>query len=161
MNAHPASGRLLVFAVALLAVAPGAAQEYGVYLNCSGQVLVNGRSKSAHLELALRRNSSLALIQRSDVLPVGDKMKLDITPAFYSMVFRAPVPTSASYYDWMRGTLIVWSPVLRELQTVRISVDRQSAALEGDMRDINDRSLGQLKMHCKPRDNDSAPEPKF
>lgn len=161
MNAHPASGRLLVFAVALLAVAPGAAQEYGVYLNCSGQVLVNGRSKSAHLELALRRNSSLALIQRSDVLPVGDKMKLDITPAFYSMVFRAPVPTSASYYDWMRGTLIVWSPVLRELQTVRISVDRQSAALEGDMRDINDRSLGRLKMRCKPSDNDSAPEPKF
>jgi len=161
VNAHPASGRLLVFAVALLAVAPGAAQEYGVYLNCSGQVLVNGRSKSAHLELALRRNSSLALIQRSDVLPVGDKMKLDITPAFYSMVFRAPVPTSASYYDWMRGTLIVWSPVLRELQTVRISVDRQSAALEGDMRDINDRSLGRIKMRCKPSDNDSAPEPKF
>jgi len=161
VNAHPASGRLLVFAVALLAVAPGAAQEYGVYLNCSGQVLVNGRSKSAHLELALRRNSSLALIQRSDVLPVGDKMKLDITPAFYSMVFRAPVPTSASYYDWMRGTLIVWSPVLRELQTVRISVDRQSAALEGDMRDINDRSLGRLKMRCTPSDNDSAPEPKF
>jgi len=44
---------------------------------------------------------------------------------------------------------------------VRISVDRQSAALEGDMRDINDRSLGHLKMRCKPSDNDSAPEPKF
>ena len=161
MNAHPASVRLLVFAAAVLAVAPGTAQEYGVYLNCSGQVQANGRSKSAHLDLALRRNSSLALIQRSDVLPVGDKMKLEITPAFYSMVFRAPVPTSASYYDWMRGTLIVWSPVLRELQTVRISVDRQSAALEGDMRDINDRSLGRLKMRCKPSDNDSAPEPKF
>jgi hypothetical protein len=161
VNAHPASVRLLVFAVAMLAVAPGTAQEFGVYLNCSGQVQVNGRSKSAHLDLALRRNSSLALIQRSDVLPVGDKMKLEITPAFYSMVFRAPVPTSASYYDWMRGTLIVWSPVLRELQTVRISVDRQSAALEGDMRDINDRSLGRLKMRCKPSDNDSAPEPKF
>ena len=161
MNAHSASARLLFFAVAVLAVAPGTAQEFGVYLNCSGQVQVNGRSKSAHLDLALRRNSSLALIQRSDVLPVGDKMKLEITPAFYSMVFRAPVPTSASYYDWMRGTLIVWSPVLRELQTVRISVDRQSAALEGDMRDINDRSLGRLKMRCKPSDNDSAPEPKF
>lgn len=161
MNAHRAPVRLMVFAVAVLAVAPGTAQEFGVYLNCSGQVQANGRSKSAHLDLALRRNSSLALIQSSDILPVGDKMKLEITPAFYSMVFRAPVPTSASYYDWMRGTLIVWSPVLRELQTVRISVDRQSAALEGDMRDINDRSLGRLKMRCKPSDNDSAPEPKF
>ena len=161
MNAHPVFVRLLVFAAAVLAVAPGTAQEYGVYLNCSGQVQAGGRSRNANLDLALRRNSSLALIQRSDVLPVGDKMKLEITPAFYSMVFRAPVPTSASYYDWIRGTLIVWSPVFRELQTVRISVDRQSAALEGDMRDINDRSLGRLKMRCKPSDNDSAPEPKF
>ena len=161
MNARPAVVRLLVFAAAVLAVAPGTAQEYGVYLSCTGQVQAGGKSRSANLDLALRRNSSLAMIQRSDVLPVGDKMKLEITPAFYSMVFRAPVPTSASYYDWMRGTLIVWSPVFRELQTVRISVDRQTAALDGDMRDINDRSLGRLKMRCKPSDNDSAPEPKF
>jgi len=161
MRPQPVFLRLLVLAAAMLAAAPGTAQEFGVYLSCSGQVQANGRSKNANLDLALRRNSSLAMIQRSDVLPVGDKMKLEITPAFYSMVFRAPVPTSASYYDWMRGTLIVWSPVFRELQTVRISVDRQSAALDGDMRDINDRSLGRLKMRCKPSDNDSAPEPKF
>jgi hypothetical protein len=161
VNARPAAVRFLVFAAAVLTVAPGSAQEYGVYLSCTGQVQAGGKSRSANLDLALRRNSSLAMIQRSDVLPVGDKMKLEITPAFYSMVFRAPVPTSASYYDWMRGTLIVWSPVFRELQTVRISVDRQSAALDGDMRDINDRSLGHLKMRCKPSDNDSAPEPKF
>jgi hypothetical protein len=153
--------RLLVFAVAVLAVAPGTAQEFGVYLNCSGQVQASGRSKNAHLDLALRRNSSLALIQRSDVLPVGDKMKLEITPTFYSMVFYAPRPNSAVYYDWIRGTLLVWGPGLRELQTIRISVDRQSAALEGDMRDVNDRSIGRLKMRCKPSDNDSAPEPKF
>ena len=161
MNAHPASVRLLVFAVAVLAVAPGTAQEFGVYLNCSGQVQAGGRSKNAHLDLALRRNSSLALIQRSDVLPVGEKMKLEITPALYSMVFHAPGPNSAVYYDWIRGTLFVWGPGLRELQTVRISVDRQSAALEGDMRDVNDRSIGRLKMRCTPSDNDSAPEPKF
>jgi hypothetical protein len=161
VNTHQAAVRLLFFAVAVLAVTPGTAQEYGVYLNCSGQVQANGRSKNANLDLALRRNSSLALIQRSDILPVGDRMKLEITPAFYSMVFHAPVPTSASYYDWTRGTLIVWSPVFRQLQTVRISVDRQTAALDGDMRDINDRSLGHLKMRCKPSDNDSAPEPKF
>ena len=77
------------------------------------------------------------------------------------MIFHAPVRTSAVYYDWARGTLFVWNPALRELQTVRISVDRQSAALEGDMRDFNDRSLGHLKMRCTPSDNDSAPEPKF
>jgi len=161
MNALRASARLTIFAVAALALVPGTAQEFGVYLKCSGQVQANGRSKNSHLDLALRRNSSLALVQSSDVLPVGDKMMLEITPAFYSMVFHAPVRTSAVYYDWTRSTLFVWSPALRELQTVRISVDRQSAVLEGDMRDINDRSLGRLKMRCTPSDNDSAPEPKF
>jgi hypothetical protein len=50
---------------------------------------------------------------------------------------------------------------LRELQTVRISVDRQTAMLDGDMRDVNDRSIGRLKMRCTPSDNDSVPEPKF
>jgi hypothetical protein len=161
VSAHPAAVRLLVFAATVLAVAPSAAQEYGVYLNCSGQVQAFGKSKSAKLDLALRRNSSLALIQRSDVLPVGDKMKLEITPAFYSMVFHAPTPNSAVYYDWLRGTLLVWGPGLRQLQTVRISIDRQTAALDGDMRDVNDRSIGRLKMRCTPSDNDSAPEPKF
>jgi hypothetical protein len=111
VTARPATARLLVFAAAVLAVAPGTAQEYGVYLSCSGQVQAGGRSRMLTSIWPCGRNSSLALIQRSDVLPVGDKMKLDITPAFYSMVFRAPVPTSASYYDWIRGTLIVWSPV--------------------------------------------------
>jgi hypothetical protein len=161
MYASPASLRVLVFALTALTATTATSQEYGVYLNCRGQVLVNGRSKNAHVDLALRRNSSLALIQSSDVLPVGDRMRLEITPAFYSMVFHAPVPTSAVYHDWIRGTLVVWSPVLRELQTIRISVDRQSAALEGDMRDVHDRSIGHLRMRCTPSDNDSAPEPKF
>ena len=161
MSARPTSLRLLVFALAALAFAPASAQEFGVYLNCKGQVQAGGKSKNAHLDLALRRNSSLALIQRSDVLPVGDKMKLEITPALYSMVFHAPAQNSAVYYDWIRGTLFVWGPALRQLQTVRISVDRQTAALEGDMRDVNDRSIGRLKMRCTPSDNDSAPEPKF
>jgi hypothetical protein len=153
--------QLLAFAAAMLALAPARAQEFGVYLNCTGQVQAGGKSKNAHLDLALRRNSSLALIQRSDVLPVGDKMKLQITPALYSMVFQAPLPNSALYYDWTRGALFVWGPALRQLQTVRISVDRQTAALEGDMRDVNDRSIGRLKMRCTPSDNDSVPEPKF
>ncbi|HEX4234317.1 MAG TPA: hypothetical protein VH041_08405 [Caldimonas sp.] len=161
MGARPATVRLLVFAAGVLALVPGTAQEFGVYLKCSGQVQAGDRAKNAHLDLALRRNSSLALIQSSDVLPVGDKMKLDITPGFYSMVFHAPARNSAVYYDWIRGTIFVWNPILRELQTVRISVDRQTAALEGDMRDVNDHSIGHLKMRCTPSNNDSAPEPKF
>lgn len=161
MKAYSMALRLLAFAAAACAVGPASAQEFGVYLNCKGQVQAGGKSRNAQLDLALRRNSALALIQRSDVLPVGDKMKLEITPAIYSMVFHAPLPNSALYYDWLRGTLLVWGPGLRQLQTVRISVDRQTAALDGDMRDLNDRSIGRLKMRCTPSDNDSVPEPKF
>lgn len=153
--------RGLLAAAAAVAWVSGSAQEYGLYLDCSGEVLSAGRSKAAHLDLALRRNSSLAMVQRSDVLPVGDKMRLQITPGFYSMVFHAPAPGGAVYYDWIRGALFVWSPVLREIQTARISVDRQSALLEGDLRDINDVSLGTLRMHCQPKTNDTVAKPKF
>lgn len=161
MNLLQLPARCLVLALCAAAAGPVAAQEFGVYLSCSGQVEAGGKSKAAHLDLALRRNSSLALVQSSDVLPVGDKMKLEITPAFYSMVFRAPAQNSVVYYDWIRGSLFVWSPVLRELHTARISVNRQTAALEGDMRNASDRSIGRLKMRCEAKDNSSVPEPKF
>jgi len=153
--------RCLLSAATSLVLMPATAQEYGLYLICSGQVVAGGQSKDAHLDLALRRNSSLALVQRSDVLPVGDKMKLQITPGFYSMVFHAPARTSTVYYDWTRSAIFIWSPVFRELQTVRISVDRQTAVLEGDMRDASDRSLGSLKMRCEPKNNDNVAAPKF
>jgi hypothetical protein len=161
MDALRASLGCLFGAAVATSVPPVAAQEFGVYLKCSGRVEANGHSKPAHLDLALRRNSSLALVQRSDVLPVGDKMKLEITPAFYSMVFRAPVRGSVVYYDWIRGPIFVWYPPFRELQTARISIDRQTAALEGEMRDAADRVLGRLAMRCEPTSNDTVPEPKF
>jgi len=161
MHASRTATRCLLLAAAAAVAAPSAAQEYGVYLICSGKVESGGRSKDAHLDLALRRNSSLALVQQSDVLPVGDRMKLEITPAFYSMVFRAPLRNSVVYYDWIRGSLFVWNPALREVQTARISVDRQTAALAGDLRDANDHSVGLLKMRCEAKDNSTVPEPKF
>ena len=162
MNAHPASVRLLVFAVAVLAVAPGTAQEYGVYLNCSGQVQAGGRSKSANLDLALRRNSSLALDPALRRLAGRRQDEAgDHAGVLFDGLSGTRHRTAPSTTTGLRGTLLVWGPGLRELQTVRISVDRQSAALDGDMRDVNDRSIGHLKMRCKPSDNDSAPEPKF
>ena len=151
-----------LFGAALMAPAlPVGAQEYGLYLICSGRVEARGQSKEAHLDLALRRNSSLAMVQRSNVLPVGDKMKLQITPGFYSMVFHAPVRGTAVYSSWIGGPIFVWYPPLRELQTARISIDRQTAALEGEMRDAVDHVLGHLAMRCEPKTNDTAAEPKF
>lgn len=137
------------------------AQEFGVYLNCKGQVQANGRSKPAQLDLALRRNSQLVMVQSSDILPAGERMKLSITPQFYTMVFKAPVRGSVLFYDWLRGALLVWNPYLENLHTIRISVNRQSAALDGDLRDGAGAALGRLTMICEPSDNESVPEPKF
>jgi hypothetical protein len=154
-------GSLLVLAAEVACMAPAAAQEFGLYLICKGQVEAKGKNKEAHLDLALRRNSGIALIQRSDVLPVGEKMRLDISPTYYTMSFKAPVRGSTVYYDWLKGALFVWNPDLQKLQTARLSVDRQSAALEGDMVDGAGKSLGRMTMKCEPKTNDSVEAPKF
>jgi hypothetical protein len=147
--------------LAALAAPPAAAQEFGLYLLCKGKVVHQGRSTDAHLDLALRRNSQLALIQRSNVLPVGERLKLETSPAHYSMVFRAPLRGSAVWVDWVRGAVFVWAPELQKLHTTRLSVDRQSAKLEGEMVDAGGQDLGRLDMVCDPKTNETIAEPKF
>jgi hypothetical protein len=153
--------RCLLTVAASLVASATAAQQYGVYLACSGKVQAQGQAKDAHLDVALRRNSGLAMVQRSDVLPVGDRLKLEITPAFYSMVFRAPAKGSAVYYGWIRGPIFIWYPDLQRLQSARISINRQSAELEGELLDALDHPLARLAMRCEPKTNDNVPEPKF
>jgi len=150
-----------LLAAAAFAVLPATAQEFGVYLKCKGKVASAGKTMDSHVDLALRRNSQLALIQSSDILPAAEKMRLDITPQFYTMMFKAPVRGSVVYYDWLRGALFVWNPDLKKLRTVRMSVNRQSAALEGEMMDDAGAVLGRLNMQCEPSNNDTVPEPKF
>lgn len=144
-----------------LVALPAAAQEYGVYLRCKGQAVANGKSLPAHVDIALRRNSQLALLQSSDILPAGQKMHLEITPQFYTMAYRAPLPGGLAYYDWWHGALIVWNPYLKLIHTIRISVDRQTAALEGDMLNNAGESIGKLAMQCDPSDNETVAPPKF
>ena len=52
---------------------PAAAQEFGLYLDCKGQLRSSGKSRPAELDLALRRNSQLAMISASDVLPAAQR----------------------------------------------------------------------------------------
>jgi hypothetical protein len=137
------------------------AQEYGVYLLCKGRVEVKGRALTGHVDLALRRNSQTALIQSSDILPVGKKMDLQITPQFYTMDISLPTQGSTAFYDWLRGRLVVWDPDLKRLSVVRLSVNRQNGKLEADMLNGAGVSLGRLRMTCDPSDNESVPEPKF
>lgn len=148
-------------AAAACVAMPSAAQEFGVYLNCKGQVESAGRGLPSHVDLALRRNSQLALVQASDVLPAGQKLRLQATPQFYTMVFDVPARSSAVYYDWIRGALIVWNPDLKKVHTIRMSVDRQSAALGGEMLDGAGSVLARLKMRCEARDGETVATPKF
>ncbi|MBS0446413.1 MAG: hypothetical protein JSR59_10750 [Proteobacteria bacterium] len=156
--------RTLLAALTLVGAAaalPASAQEYGVYLLCKGQIEVQGRTTEAHLDMALRRNSYLALVQRSNVLPVNLKGKMEISPAFYSMLFVAPTRDSVVWYDWIRGALFIWAPDLKRLHTARVSVDRQTAALEGEMLDGAGAAIGKLAMHCEPKTNNDIAAPKF
>jgi hypothetical protein len=148
-------------AFATVVALPAAAQEFGVYLNCKGQAVSEGKTLASHVSVALRRNSQLAMIQSSNILPAGEKMRLEITPQFYTMMFKAPLRSSLIYHDWLHGALLIWNPDLKKLHTIRISVDRQSAALEGEMLDGTGANIGRLAMRCEPQNNDTAPEPKF
>jgi hypothetical protein len=153
--------RVLAMAFALLAPALAPAQEFGVYLACKGAVQAKGKSLPAHLDLALRRNNGSALIQRSDVLPVGERLKFDTSPTHYSMVLRSPVRGTLVHSNWLHGTLFIWDPDMHRLQTTRLSVDRQTAVLEGELLDKQGEQLGRVRMQCEPSNNDTVPEPKF
>ena len=153
--------RTLVLVGSGVVAGQAAAQQFHLYLRCAGQVEAAGRQRAAHLDLALRDNNMTALIQRSNVLPVGERLKYQASPKHYSLVARAPAPHSVIFRDWIRGEIFVWQPDLTRLHTVRLSIDRQTAALEGELLDGRSDLIGRLAMRCTPSDNDSAPAPRF
>ncbi|MFO1328214.1 MAG: hypothetical protein U1F56_12720 [Rubrivivax sp.] len=153
--------RAAVLAAGMLVAGAAQAQIFHLYLLCSGEVQVQGKSRPAHVDLALRDNNMTALIQRSNVLPVGDRLKYEASPALYSMVAKAPSQGSVLFHDWIRGEVFVWAPGLKQLQTIRLSIDRQTADLEGEMLDGKGDLMGRLRMRCTPKTNDEMPAPKF
>ena len=50
------------------------AAEFNLFLSCSGKLSAGGKSKAATLDLAMRDNNETALIQRSNVMPVGERL---------------------------------------------------------------------------------------
>lgn len=137
------------------------AAEFNLFLACTGTVNIHGQTKPANLELAMRDNNTTALIQRSNVLPVGERFKYTASPVSYTMLYKMPRPGTVVYQDWVSGQLIIWQPNLKRLATIRMAIDRHSGQLEGELLDFDDASLGTLAMTCAPRDMDDAPEPKF
>jgi len=153
--------RLIVASLALCVVAQAGAAEFNLFLNCAGKLNANGKGKAATLDLAMRDSNETALIQRSNVLPVGERLQYKASPMVYSMVYKLPQPGTHYYNDWVHGQWVVWQPNLKRLATIRLSVDRQTAELEGELLDFNDDSLGTIAMSCKPMSEDDMPEPKF
>ena len=112
-------------------------------------------------EITLLYDLGLALIQRSNVLPVGEKLRYEVSPAAYSMTYRAPNARTPLYYDWLRGQLFTWDPALKRLARIRRSIDRQSGALDGDIVNSDDQSLARIGMMCRKADPKDLAPPKF
>lgn len=154
-----------------LTLAPGAlllaassvshAAEFHLFLQCKGHIKVNGATRPATVDFALRDNNNTALIQRSNVLPVGERLKYTQTPVLYTMLYKLPQPGTVVYQDWMSGQLIVWQPNLKRLATIRMAIDRQTGELDAELLDFDDVLLGTLNMACQRRDTEDGPEPKF
>ena len=153
---------MVIVGAACLGAPPLASAEYfSLYLKCEGQVTSAVGKTGANLDLALRDNNQSALIQRSNILPVGEKMRYEVSPAAYSMVYRSPDTRSRVYYDWRRGYLFRWDPRLDRLAYIRVSIDRQSGRLEGDILNNEDISLARFGMQCEKADPKDLPAPKF
>ena len=154
------------FAAVLFAALPWCthayAAEFHLYLKCSGTLSSSAKPTPAQLELAMRDNNLTALIQKSDVLPVGERLKYVATEQAYAMQMRTPVyGTQGVYYNWFTGPIFVWHPDLRKLALTRISIDRQTAVLDGEMLNIAGNVLARLRMTCTPQSMDDVPAPKF
>ena len=163
MRGSPFGGLgLIAIAVSLLGVPTAVSAEYfSLYLKCEGEVISGAGKTGANLDLALRDNNQSALIQRSNILPVGEKMRYEVSPASYSMVYRSPDTRSKIYYDWRRGYLFRWDPRLDRLAYIRVSIDRQSGRMEGDILNNEDISLARFGMQCEKADPSQLPAPKF
>jgi hypothetical protein len=147
----------------VLVAAPGSARAeyFSLYLRCEGEVASGAGRTGANLDVAMRDNNQSALIQQSNVLPVGEKMKYEVSPATYSMTYRSPQARTKLYYDWYNGRLFAWDPSLKRLAYIRLSIDRQTGVLEGDIRNSDDQSLARIGMKCQKVDPANLPAPKF
>lgn len=118
------------------------------------------KSGSAHLELALRDNNMSAFVQRSNVLPTGERMKYVATQTHYSATYT-PAPTGKAYVDWRGSWLFTWFPPFQKMTAARFSIDRQTGQLEGEIVGPAGEVLGLMDMQCEPKRQGEGPAPRF
>jgi hypothetical protein len=115
---------------------------------------------NAHLELALRDNNMSAFVQRSNVLPTGERMKYTATQTHYSAAYT-PQAGSRAYVDWRGSWLFTWYPPFQRMAATRFSIDRQTGALEGEIVGPGGEVLGLMDMQCEPKKDGEGPAPRF
>lgn len=147
----------------LLAALPAAAQEYSRFISCSGNFTADDKPRSANADLALRYNNRTALIQGSNVLPVGEILKYVATPSTYSMTYLLrPKGTQVLVVPgWFHSTILVGYPNLKRLNQIRMSVNRQTGVLDGKLFNEEDELLGSFSMQCKSETEATVEPPKF
>ncbi|PXW92858.1 hypothetical protein C7444_12233 [Sphaerotilus hippei] len=138
-------------------------QEFSRYLQCEGTVLAQGKSTPAHADFALRFNNRTALIQRSNVLPVGESLAYRPSPVAYSMTYRlrAQGIKVIAVPGWFHSTVLVLYPNLARLHQIRMSIDRQTGLMEGHLLNEEEQMLGSFEMQCQSRGAEDLPEPRF
>ncbi len=118
------------------------------------------KSGGAHLELALRDNNMTAFVQRSNVLPTGERMKYTATQSHYAVIYK-PEASNRAVMDWRGSWLFSWHPPFQKMAAARISVDRQTGHLEGEIVGPAGEAMGLIDMHCEPKKEGQGPAPRF
>ncbi|MBK9134199.1 MAG: hypothetical protein IPM15_07585 [Betaproteobacteria bacterium] len=113
-----------------------------------------------YLYLALRDNNMTAFVQRSNVLPVGERMKYTATNEYYAATYQ-PQRTGRVFLDFKRTQLFAWYPPFEKLAATRVSIDRQTGELEGEMVGPEGEVLGRMDMTCTPKKDGEGPAPRF
>lgn len=115
---------------------------------------------NAHLDLALRDNNMSMFIQRSNVLPNGERMKYEATQTHYTATYF-PAPTSQAWRDWRGSWFFTWYPPFEKMSATRFAVDRQTGRLEGEVVGPQGEVLGLIDMQCEPRRDGQGQQPRF
>lgn len=162
-RARAVAAGLVALALALAMAGPAAAQEFSRYLACTGEATSGQRHAPAHADFALRFTNRTALVQRSNVLPVGERLAYVPSPAAYTMTYRVrPQGTDVVVVPgWLQSTVLVMLPDLRRLNQIRLSIDRQTGALEASLLNEEEQSLGTVAMQCRSMSEQDLGEPKF
>ncbi|MFN9745878.1 MAG: hypothetical protein ACK57B_09575 [Betaproteobacteria bacterium] len=115
---------------------------------------------NAHLELALRDNNMSMLVQRSNLLPTGQRMKYQATPTHYTATFL-PQTAGAAFREFGESGLFGWYPPFQKMAATRFAIDRRSGQLEGEVVGPAGEVLGLVDMQCEAKRNEDAPAPRF